>query len=290
MTKTLSMETPKIIFTDSGLGGISIMAEFIRLTQNLSLDVVFFNAQYSKELGYRNMTAKQQIEIFDKALAVMLDKFQADYIAIACNTLSVVFQHSKYRNSKKAKIYDIVETGQKLIRESVYDHIVAVSMPTTVKSGVYNIKEKNVLEIASGTELPDAIENMDEIRIKDILRKIFSETKKILTEKNWLNKNLALFLGCTHFPLIKNDFFEIACEFGIDFNEFLNPNAEFSNLIFDEIRTKVNPSTTSEIQVQVVSRKELKDSEINNVVDIIKKYSPETAEALKHYRVVPDLF
>ncbi len=284
------MDTPKIIFTDSGLGGISIMAEFIRLSQNLNFDAVFFNAQYSRELGYRNMPTKQQVEIFDKALTAMLEKFQADYIAIACNTLSVVFQHSKYKNCKKAKIYDIVETGQKLIKESIYDHVVAISMPTTVKSGVYNISEKSVLEIASGTELPDAIESMNKTIIRNTLEKIFSETKKILEEKDWLNNSLALFLGCTHFPLIKNDFFEIAAEFGIDFNEFLNPNAEFSNLIFDEIRHKVGTSTNLKTKFQVVSRTKLKDSEVNNVSGIIKKYSPETAEALRNYRYIPDLF
>ncbi|MCF6241907.1 MAG: hypothetical protein L3J74_11250, partial [Bacteroidales bacterium] len=107
-----------------------------------------------------------------------------------------------------------------------------------------------------------------------------------------LNNKLSLFLGCTHFPLIKNDFFDIADEFGISFSQLLNPNTEFANLIFDHVRKTVNKSNESVVanSIKLISRVQLKDSEIKGISSIIKKHSPETAKALLNYEYLPDLF
>ncbi|MCF6240274.1 MAG: hypothetical protein L3J74_02885, partial [Bacteroidales bacterium] len=171
------MNKQRIIFTDSGLGGLSIMADFVRLIHNYNLDILFFNAQYKRGQGYRTMNKNMQVEIFDRALKSMQENFAADYIAIACNTLSVVYQDSKYKEKSSAEIFDIVATGQKLIEESAYDTIVEIAMPTTIKSGIYNNKHKNIISIASNPELPDAIESNKREIIKKILKKAFLEIK-----------------------------------------------------------------------------------------------------------------
>jgi glutamate racemase len=285
------MNKLKIIFTDSGLGGINIMADFVRLTHNLDLDILFFNAQYKREQGYKTMEKEQQVKIFDKALKSMQENYNADYIAIACNTLSVIYQNSKYKENSSAAILDIVATGQKLINESAYDTIIEISMPTTVNSGVYQKTHKNVISVAANSELPDAIENNDQKIIKAILKQAFHEVKNELIKQNLQNNKLSLFLGCTHFPFIKNEFFETADEFGINFSELLNPNTEFANLIFDTIRNKSRQTNkNNDNLVKVISRVQLKEREIESISAMIDKYSHKTAEALRNYHYIPDLF
>ncbi len=285
------MNKQKIIFTDSGLGGLSIMADFVRLSHNFGLDILFFNAQYKRGQGYRTMDKNMQVKIFDRALKSMQENFDADYIAIACNTLSVVFQDSKYKEKSSADIYDIVATGQKLINESTYDTVVEISMPTTINSKIYQSKYKNVISIAANSELPDAIESNNKKLIKKILEEIFFELKNKLFEQNLLNNKLSLFLGCTHFPLIKNDFFTTAEKFGINFNQLLNPNTEFANLIFDIIRKTIDlPNSQQSNSIKVISRVKLKDSELAGISNIISKHSQITAQALLNYEYIPDLF
>jgi len=98
-------------------------------------------------------------------------------------------------------------------------------------------------------------------------------------------------LGCTHFPLIKNDFFTTAEKFGINFNQLLNPNTEFASLIFDIIRKAIDiPSSSQANSIKVISRVKLKDSELAGISSIIDKYSHDTARALLNYEYVPDLF
>ncbi len=285
------MSKQKIIFTDSGLGGISVMADFVRLTHKLDIDILFFNAQYKRGQGYRTMEKQQQVNVFDNALKSMQENYHADYIAIACNTLSVVYQNSKYKENSSAVILDIVATGQKLINESAYDTIVEISMPTTVNSGIYQKPHKNVISIASNTELPDAIESNDQKTIKTILKQAFREVKSELIKQNMQNNKLSLFLGCTHFPFIKNDFFEMADEFGINFSELLNPNTEFANLIFDTIRNKSKQADkNNDNLIKVISRVQLKERELESVSAMIDKHSHKTAEALRNYHHIPDLF
>jgi len=285
------MDTTKIIFTDSGLGGISVMADFARLTRDLDIEIIFFNAQYARNKGYQKMNSKQQVEIFDKALAAMQEKFRANYIAIACNTLSVVFQNSKFKKNSQAKIYDIVETGRKLITKSAYDVIVELAMPTTVNSKVYHLSNKTTVGVGTDKQLADAIESMDKVRIKNILKNAYVEVNNKLSELDLNNKKLALFLGCTHFPLIKDDFLKIAEEQNIHFSELLNPNTEFAGLLFNEIRKKVNPKNNpTKNKIKVVSRIELKDSEVESISKLISVNSPETAQALINYEYIPDLF
>lgn len=285
------MNKQKIIFTDSGLGGLSIMADFIRLSHNFDIDILFFNAQYKRGQGYRTMDKNVQIEIFDTALESMQENFDADYIAIACNTLSVVFQNSKYKEKSKAEIFDIVATGQKLINDSAYDTVVVIAMPTTINSRIYQTKYKNVISIASNPELPDAIESNNKELIKNILKEVFLKLKNELIKQNLLNNKLSLFLGCTHFPLIKEDFFTIAEKFEINFNELLNPNTEFANLIFDNIRKRIDLTVKSpNNSIKVISRVKLKDSELAGISNIINKHSHDTARALLNYEYIPDLF
>ena len=155
------MKKIKIIFTDSGLGGLTIMADFAKLIENtgLNIDLIYFNAQYSRNLGYKKMETQEQVDIFDRALESMQKLFKPDIIAIACNTLSVVYLKSESYKRSITLVLDIIETGKSLISTSNKNTIIEVAMPTTIDSRIYSDKSKEIIGVASDTSLPDAIEN-----------------------------------------------------------------------------------------------------------------------------------
>jgi len=291
----MEMQKLKVIFTDSGLGGLSIMADFVKLADlnGLNVDSIFFNAQHSRDWGYKKMDSKTQVQVFNKALQSMQDIYNPDIIAIACNTLSVVYLESDFYKQAGTTILDIIKTGKSLIKHSDCRNIIEVAMPTTVESGVYSDKSKEIIGIASDTTLPDAIENADYQKIDLILKDIFKQARFEMTKKNLQNSNAALFLGCTHFPVIKDKFIDFAENEGINICSLLNPNEKFSQQVLEEaiLRSKTGTSDYKpQNYVKVVSRLEFKDSEITNFSNLIKTRSAETADALKNYEYKPELF
>ncbi|MEN8120085.1 MAG: hypothetical protein ABFS35_07050 [Bacteroidota bacterium] len=292
------MQKLKVVFTDSGLGGLTIMADFAKLAKNhnLGVDLIYFNAQHSEGFGYKKMDSKTQVEVFNRALLSMDKQFKPDIIAIACNTLSVVYLRSDFYKKSNTKILDIIETGKSLIDSSENNTIIEVAMPTTIESGVYSSKNKQIVAIASDTSLPGAVEN-DNVTKKDlILNQVFTEVRSELIKRDLSGEKTDLFLGCTHFPVIKDEFISFAKKFGIKINTLLNPNTKFSQLILEELLQEKEQSTpnmtdnSSPDKVKVISRLEFNELEIRNISAIVEKQSPETAEALRNYEYNPELF
>ena len=283
----------KVVFTDSGLGGLTVMADFVSLAKkhNISVDTTFFNAQYSRELGYKKMDSKTQVEVFNRVLESIQKKYQPDIIAIACNTLSVVYyQTDFYKNNTTTQVLDIIEVGKSLIQNAKTDTIIEVAMPTTIDSEIYKNKAKNRIAVASNVLLPDAIENGYDTTISKMLREIFVKVKNEITEKGLTNSQNSLFLGCTHFPIIKNRFLSVAKQNKIPIQDILDPNTSFSQLVFAEL---IKNKTTKEAQttsVQVISRMPFQETEVKNISKLIEPQSKETAEGLRNYTLDAGLF
>jgi len=292
------MKKLKVIFTDSGLGGFTIMADFAKLakSQGLNVDLIYFNAQYNRSLGYKKMDSKKQIHIFNSALQSMQDRYNPDIIAIACNTLSVVYLKSDFYKKSNTTILDIIETGKSLVKHSDSSTVIEIAMPTTIDSKVYSDKSKRNIGIASDTSLPDAIENGETSKVKAILNEIFENAKLELINKKQMENEIDLFLGCTHFPIIKDKFLEAAKKEGIKIDTLLDPNAKFSQLILEKTISMLGASLENTTYskpkntIKVISRMEFKESEVKNISYIVEKQSYDAAEALRNYEYNPDLF
>jgi len=287
------MKKPRVVFTDSGLGGLPIMADFVKLVkdESFSVDSVFFNAQYSRDLGYKKMDSKMQVKIFNRVLEAIDKRYNPDIIAIACNTLSVVYyQTDFYKKNKTTQVFDIIEIGKSLIEQSKSNTIIQVAMPTTIDSEIYNNKSKKNIGISSDVMLPDAIENDYQEKTEQMLANIFKIAKKELEASSLGNKKTSLFLGCTHFPIIKDAFLNSAKKNEIKIHSLLNPNKAFAQLIFDEL-TKLNRiSNDSKSDIQVVSRTLLQDTEVRNISQLIENQSFNSATALRNYKLDQALF
>src|SRR5436305_7989338 len=83
-----------ILITDSGVGGLSVVAyaeQFVRtrgFTEPVRL--TFANAAPANDYGYNSMPSREaKVETFDRFLRNVSARFSPDLIYVACNTLSV---------------------------------------------------------------------------------------------------------------------------------------------------------------------------------------------------------
>jgi glutamate racemase len=285
------MNSIKVVFTDSGLGGLTIMADFVKNAKlhGINVDAVFFNAQFSRDLGYKKMDDKTQIKVFNKVLDSIDKHYKPDIIAIACNTLSVVYPKTDFHKQTNTKVLDIINTGKSLINNSKSNTIVEIAMPTTIDAKIYADKNKVRIPVASNITLPDAIENGYQTKIDSILDEVFKEAKKQISNQTTVD----MFLGCTHFPIIKNQFLEVAENFGIQISDLLNPNSKFSQLVLKEVIDKLKKDTlidNSMSEIKVISRMRFQENEVRNIAALVENQSLETAEALRNYTFDTTIF
>jgi glutamate racemase len=105
-----------ILITDSGVGGLSVVAyaeRFVR-TQGFTgpVRLTFANAAPANDYGYNSMPSRQvKLETFDRFLRNVTARFAPDMIYVACNTLSVLLPDI----TASVPVKGIVETGVQLI-------------------------------------------------------------------------------------------------------------------------------------------------------------------------------
>jgi glutamate racemase len=91
-----------VVVTDSGVGGLSTCAAVersLRLAGHAGARITYVNAWPSEEGGYNDMPdIRAEAEVFDRALNAMA-ALRPNLIVIACNTLSIAYEHTRYRRS-----------------------------------------------------------------------------------------------------------------------------------------------------------------------------------------------
>ena len=185
----------KIGVFDSGIGGVTVLKEIIKILPNLN----YYYYSDSINNPYGEKTDKEVIDIADNIIRNLIDN-GAQAIVIACNTASAKaasFLREKYNNIPIIAI----EPAYKMVYDYAYDDITLVmATKGTIESEKFNLlyqkynNNKTILLPCSG--LADIIEEGNHEKIQKYLKQNLQEyTGKV--------KNVVL--GCTHYPLIKDD-------------------------------------------------------------------------------------
>src|SRR5687768_15540187 len=135
-----------ILITDSGVGGLSVVAyaeRFVR-THGFSEPVrlTFANAAPANDYGYNSMPSREEkLATFDRFLRNVTERFAPDSIYVACNTLSVLLPDTPYFENAAIPIKGIVETGAGLLLRALEANPRSVAMifgtQTTIDAGTY---------------------------------------------------------------------------------------------------------------------------------------------------------
>jgi glutamate racemase len=290
-----------IVVTDSGLGGLSIVADFAsRLPISgvfRSARIVFFSALFKEKSGYNSLTDESdKARIFQIVLEAMEDRYSPDLLLIGCNTLSVVYPETPFSRQPAFPVVGIIETGADLIagesERTPEATAVIFATRTTVESEVH----KKIL-VARGMAPEKIVGQACHKLAGAINRGAASEETKGLID-GFVAEALAkvpepgapLFasLNCTDYGYSADLFRQAFAAAGYPDIPIIDPNSRLADFLFAPPLLHRFPGT--QVAVEVVSKTIITDEMIHSIGSLLQTVSPSTAEALRIYRHDPQLF
>ncbi len=288
----------KWMITDSGLGGLSVCAGLEKtLQQNNSgagIELLYVNATPDDRIGYNALkTQAERIELFDTFLHAAYSRFHPDEIAIACNTLSVIYDQTSFSTNSPVNVRGIVDAGVELCNQNMRKRpnagLIVFATETTTEAGTYpRLIEADSSRVVPQEcpELAHAISNdasgaacrtLLQEYVRDALKK-FPETPE----------EIYAFLGCTHYGYQEGMFEELLANKGSK-SRALNPN----DLLVKQL-VNARPSSPMDrdtpLRVKFISRYSIPEAEIHAMESYLRKSAPLTLAALRNQLVIADLF
>ncbi len=288
----------RLMVTDSGLGGLSV---FAGLEQAMTagkigsgIELLYVNAAPDAQWGYNSLkTRAERIALFDRFLHGAYARYRPDEIAIACNTLSVIYDETDFARASPIKVKGIVDAGVEMCSNHLDlepDHAVIIfATPATTEVGTYprliQVESSRIVAQAC-PNLPNAIsKDATGLAARQILKKYIPEALAKFDEQP---QSVFAFLGCTHFGYQTEVFKEIIEELGITV-KILNPN----DLLLSQLIASKSVNSDDSKQkhkLRFISSYEVPQTEIGAMEHYLKETAPLTFEALINQIVVPDLF
>lgn len=195
---------PNVLIFDSGVGGLSVFQEIKNLLPMLNYYYVFDNEAYP----YGELSQETLIARVNALVIKMTQQFAIDLVVIACNTASTIVLPS-LRSALAVPVVGVVpaiKPASLLASRAVG----LIATPATVTRQYTHdlirdfVKEKEV-ELLGSTRLVDIAEEKLRGRAIDL-----QELSDILQPMR--NKVDVAVLGCTHFPLIKEEIQQVLGE------------------------------------------------------------------------------
>jgi len=287
-----------ILITDSGVGGLSVVAyaeRFVRLhgfTEPVQL--TFANAAPENDYGYNSMPSREvKIETFDRFLRNVTQRFAPDMIYVACNTLSVLLPDTPYAAKSSLPVKGIAETGAALLRGELERDPRSVALifgtQTTIDAGTYprTLEQRGVdaTRIVSQAcpGLADTIsEDREGTRTEAEIRRWVATALAKLPSRD---VPVVACLACTHYGYRKDLFAAAFAEAGVEAKVF-NPNERAVEDLFG-----TRPAgLTQEVDVAFVTRYAIPETTVAALTYFLEGISPRTVAAMRDFQHQPDLF
>lgn len=196
------MSAKRVLIFDSGVGGLSVYEQIIKFNPTIKCHYLFDNAYFP----YGELPRAELVTRLTQLLADFMAEYPTDLVVIACNSASTIALEYLRRHFS-VPIVGVVPAIKPATRNTTNNVIGLLATPATIER-VYTaqlINEfaagKTVLRIGS-TELVKLAE--DKLIGNSVAQADF---KAVLAP--WINNEAnmpdTIVLGCTHFPLIKNE-------------------------------------------------------------------------------------
>jgi glutamate racemase len=289
-----------ILITDSGLGGLAVFAEIAARLEREPLfsgaTLVYYNAWPEQDRGYNRLKdMAERIRVFDRALDGT-KRFGPDLIMIACNTLSTLYDRTAFSRRETVPVIDIVGFGTQMVYEDLCRHdqrtALLLGTVTTIQSDVHRSRllaagvspDRIVLQACD--QLATQIENGP--ASETVVQMVDGFMAEAAGKLGSAGQDVAVALFCTHFGYCK-DLIEdkLTARTGGKATT-LNPNQGMAACLFEAAAGPPVPDTR--VEMRVVSRITWDRKRIEAIAAVIGQQSPGTAEALRRYEHMPDLF
>jgi glutamate racemase len=287
-----------ILITDSGVGGLSVVAyaeRFIRtngFTEPVRL--TFANAAPENDYGYNSMrTREEKLETFDRFLRNVTERFAPDSIYVACNTLSVLLPDTPFFANGSIPVQGIVETGTALLlRELEADpRSVAIifGTQTTIDAGTYprllierGIDPTRIVSQACPGLADTISEDREGTRTRDEIR---GWVRTALEKIQHRDAPVIASLNCTHYGYRKELFAAAFREEGIE-AKVVNPN----ELAVHDLFGDSSEGAHHDAPVRFITRYAIPPATVEALTFFLEEISPRTVVAMQQFELQRDLF
>ncbi|MBU3216960.1 glutamate racemase [Clostridium estertheticum] len=193
-------------FFDSGVGGISVLKESLKVLPNE--DFVYFGDSLNAPYGIKNVNEVRKLTF--KAVDFLLEK-GVKVVVIACNTATSAAIDALRRQYKDIPIIGIEPALKPAVEVSRGKSVIIMATPMTLTEKkfdnlmkLYN-KEVDIIPLPCAG-LVELIENgiIDGDEINEYLKEKLKEFSHLDVA--------AIVLGCTHYPFIKKELIKIVGE------------------------------------------------------------------------------
>lgn len=192
------MKNTKIGFFDSGIGGVTVLRECLKLVPNFSY--IYYSDSINNPYG--DKSKEKVLEIASNIVEYLIDN-GCNIIVIACNTASAISVEHLRRNYPDIW-FVAIEPAVKCAYDNLEDNTLIMATKGTMDSerfhNLYNKYHRKNFYLKSCIGLANLIEQGNSSKIKKYLKQNINEYK---------GKVNSVVLGCTHYPLIKDEIREI---------------------------------------------------------------------------------
>lgn len=297
----LEKESITIVVTDSGLGGLSVVADaaekFRRHPVFRNVNLVFFNALFSDQFGYNGLqTRDEKLRVFSSALQSMQDRYAPDIILVACNTLSVLIPDTEFAKTSGVPVVGIVADGVGQIAEQLRGKAAARNIIFATQTTVDEGTHKDLLMAMGFTDaqvmtqacpqLTLYIEQGYDSEYTDML--IDAYVDEALSRMGETDGPLSVSFNCTHFGYSMESWKRAFASRGVEVAAFLDPNRRMIDFLLPAALQHRYPQ--AEVTVKVVSMIDIPADRQDSIGRWLQQASPVTETALRNFELKSDLF
>ena len=216
---------------DSGVGGLTVLKILLKKYPNN--EYIYYGDTLN--IPYGDKTKEELLELARDNIKFLLSK-NVEMIIVACGTVSSnCLDILKKENA--IPIYSILDTTIDYLNNSTYENILVIATHATINSHIFkkNVK-KHIYELETPKLVP-MIESGDYTDLNKTLHSYLDDYK---------DKVDAIVLGCTHYPIIKEEIKKIINTDLVDMSDYINiNNGDKSNLelYFSKIDDKIINNT-----------------------------------------------
>ena len=177
----------KIGLFDSGLGGLNVLKEFIKKYPNN--EYLYYGD--TKNVPYGDKTKKELLKLASSIIKFFEEKC-VDIIIIACGTVSSNC-YSELKKITNIPIYDIISPTINYLKEIDNKKILLFGTKRTIDSHIFKKSIKDIIEVKT----PEFVPMIESNNIDSLVIKKYLDSYPDID---------ILVLGCTHYPLLINEF------------------------------------------------------------------------------------
>lgn len=222
---------------DSGLGGLTVLKTLIKKYPNN--EYIYYGDTLN--IPYGDKTKDVLLVLARENVNFLISK-KVDMIIVACGTVSSNCLDI-IKKEYDIPICSILEPTIDYLNNSTYQNILVIATHATINSHMFKNKvNKNIYELKTPKLVP-IIENNNYDILDNVLHEYLDE---------YINKIDALVLGCTHYPIIRNEIKKIINTDIIDMSEFIKISNEGNSsleIYFSKVDDKIINNTKTLLNI-----------------------------------------